>query len=120
MAMIVAGVENISRYGEVTLRADGCVEAFHEKQAVERSGWINAGVYCLPGDVFTDYTGPQSFSFEQSVMPKLTQKGLATVPASGPFIDMGIPEDYQLLASQPSHYFSSLPIWKAEAEESGV
>lgn len=120
IAMVVAKVDNISRYGEVTLREDGCIEAFHEKQQVVREGWINAGIYCLPGDIFDLYTGDASFSFEQAIMPVLLEKGLATVPATGPFIDMGIPDDYRLLASQPGFYFPTLPLWASAAAESGV
>ncbi|MCP4862877.1 MAG: nucleotidyltransferase family protein [Pseudomonadota bacterium] len=113
MAMVVAKVDNISRYGEVTLRDNGCVEAFHEKQPVARAGLINAGVYCLPGDIFEGFQCPQSFSFEQAIMPGLMAQGVATVEAAGPFIDMGIPEDYQRLASQPDYYFPSRPRWPA-------
>lgn len=117
MAMVVAKVENISRYGEVTLRENGCVEAFHEKQPVARAGLINAGVYCLPGDIFAGFRGPQSFSFEQAIMPGLLTQGVATVAATGPFIDMGIPEDYQRLAEQPDYYFPMRPAWPVAVED---
>lgn len=120
MAMVVASVDNISRYGEVSVRSDGCVEAFHEKQQSERGGLINAGVYCLPGDIFNDYSGPTTFSFEQAIMPQLLKKGLATVRAAGPFIDMGIPDDYQLLSEQPGHYFPTLPEWLSASMDDDV
>lgn len=120
MAMVVAKVDNISRYGEVSLREDGCVHAFHEKQPETRPGWINAGVYCLPGDIFADYHGPDSFSFEQAIMPGLLAQGVATVAAAGPFIDMGIPEDYQRLAARPAHYFPVLPACSPAVADSNV
>tara|TARA_Y100001001_G_scaffold161351_2_gene185629 strand:- start:4048 stop:4791 length:744 start_codon:yes stop_codon:yes gene_type:complete len=117
MAMVVARVDNISRYGEVTLRENGCVEAFHEKQPTDRAGLINAGVYCLPGDIFAHFNGPERFSFEQTIMPGLLTQGVATVAATGPFIDMGIPEDYQRLSSQPDYYFPMRPEWPAAVSE---
>tara|TARA_Y100000780_G_C13674397_1_gene413684 strand:+ start:482 stop:1225 length:744 start_codon:yes stop_codon:yes gene_type:complete len=120
MAMVIAKVDNISRYGEVSLRNDGCVEAFHEKQPVVRPGWINAGVYCLPGSIFAEYNGPEQFSFEQAIMPKLLKHGVATVAAAGPFIDMGIPEDYQRLSANPAHFFPRLPEWSVTTADNNV
>ncbi|MEC9261604.1 MAG: hypothetical protein VYD53_09720, partial [Pseudomonadota bacterium] len=72
-----------------------------------------AGVYCLPGDIFAHFNGPERFSFEQTIMPGLLTQGVATVAATGPFIDMGIPEDYQRLSSQPDYYFPMRPEWPA-------
>lgn len=114
-SMVIAKVSNISRYGEVTIKPDGQVEAFHEKQPVNREGLINAGMYCLPGNIFADYEGPASFSFEQNIMPGILARGLYTVPATGQFIDIGIPEDYQTLANHPEYYFEPLPLWLPEA-----
>lgn len=116
-AMIIARVENISRYGEVSVKADGRVETFHEKQPVERAGWINAGMYYLPGDIFQGYEGGNKFSFEEVIMPQLLAKGLYTVQATGPFIDIGVPADYATLAAKPEFYFPTLPEWPTQNTE---
>ena len=73
------------------------------KQAVE--GFINAGCYILPKNVFDDYRLPESFSFETDYLPRALKNGsIMACPCDGLFIDIGIPKDYskaqQLLANR--------------------
>lgn len=110
-AMVVAKVPNVSRYGEVTFLDDGKVLAFHEKKELVRSGWINAGIYYLPGKTIEKCQTKQAFSFEHVIIPQLLDIGLYTVKAEGAFIDIGIPEDYRAFVTDPTQYIPFLPKW---------
>lgn len=57
-------------------------------------GVINAGAYVIPKDVFSDGVMPGAFSFEQDFLARRASMSLRTFPASGQFIDIGVPEDY--------------------------
>ena len=105
-AMVVAHVDNISRYGEVSLNDDSTVAAFHEKRPCDDPGWINAGIYLLPGELVTAMPANTAFSLEERIIPQALHKGLVAIRACGPFIDIGIPEDYQALCRATDHYFS--------------
>lgn len=110
-AMVVAQVNDISRYGEVDFSASGRITSFHEKHPEQRSGWINAGIYSIPASVIAAMPAGQPFSFEKEILPSLVKSGLYAVKAIGPFIDIGIPEDYRQFTVNPSHYFPVLPQW---------
>lgn len=110
-AMVVARVNDISRYGEVLLSSSSRVKSFREKQLAHREGWINAGIYSISASVIATMPRNQTFSLEQEILPTLVQSGLYGVEATGPFIDIGIPEDYQQFVVNPSQYFPVLPQW---------
>lgn len=86
-------VQNTERYGR--MRMDGRrVMAFEEKQASEGPGWINAGLYHLHANYFTEWDGCP-FSLEGEIFPALASYGeLSAVPLKTDFIDIGIPDDY--------------------------
>jgi D-glycero-alpha-D-manno-heptose 1-phosphate guanylyltransferase len=104
-AMVVAHVENISRYGEVVLNEDDSVKAFNEKRSANVPGWINAGVYVIPATALENTPDAVAFSLEQRVIPELLCAGLFAVKADGDFIDIGIPEDYKTVCENPRRYF---------------
>ncbi len=82
------------RYGKVEVSDKGLITAFHEKAPCER-GWINGGIYDLKVDCLKDY--PTKFSLEMECFPKLLgQREIAAFPSDGFFIDIGIPEDYDM------------------------
>jgi len=94
-ALSVIRVDDTSRYGSVLFNNIGNVTAFNEKQDSIGTGWINAGLYHLMSDDFSDWEG-QPFSLEQDWFPTLVRTGrLKAVPLQTTFIDIGIPEDYQ-------------------------
>jgi D-glycero-alpha-D-manno-heptose 1-phosphate guanylyltransferase len=87
---------NFSRYGTVELNTDGTIKNFHEKKYC-RDGLINGGVYVLDVQKFLSYNLQPPFSFEKDFLEKNT--GVLTlygIESKGFFIDIGIPEDYQL------------------------
>ena len=88
-------VQDCSRYGSLVIK-DGCVCQFVEKQPQPVPGTINLGAYMIPSfDALTDC--PEGvFSFEQC-LETWAQNGVSIGAYSydGPFIDIGVPEDYQ-------------------------
>lgn len=93
LAIAVARVDDVGRYGAVTVR-DGHAVAFHEKGG-SGAGWINAGCYFLRADVLAAMPHG-AFSFEQAVLHTRAAAGdvAACVDTAG-FIDIGVPEDYR-------------------------
>ncbi len=94
------------RYGTVQIDRHGQITGFAEKQAVE-VGLINAGVYLVDREML--HLGPEkeSFSFEKEVLEvQCAIGGLAGMPVSGHFLDIGIPEDFHLAQS-------AIPNWSS-------
>jgi D-glycero-alpha-D-manno-heptose 1-phosphate guanylyltransferase len=93
-SLMLAKVNDASRYGTVELDGKSNVKAFLEKRPEGGPGYINAGVYLLRRDML-EKIPDGSCSIERDVFPNLianwTIKGWV---ADGPFIDIGIPEDY--------------------------
>lgn len=93
-AMATVRVGNSERYGSLNVDGDKVI-GFAEKQDSAGPGWINAGLYHLPADLFRDWDG-QPFSIERRMFPELAAGGrLQAVPLETDFIDIGIPEDYR-------------------------
>jgi len=89
----VVEIADRSRYGGVELR-DSTVVGFTEKGRGGK-GLINAGLYRVCRDAFTNFAPGSSFSMETQVMPALvTAETLRAEPLVGEFIDIGVPEDY--------------------------
>lgn len=82
------------RYGTVDVDAGGALSAFHEKRPCEE-GLINAGVYLLRRDALDGM--PEKFSLESDYFERVVGYGsLCAVECAGGFIDIGVPEDYEL------------------------
>lgn len=85
---------DFERYGTVDVDAGGALTAFHEKRPCEE-GLINAGVYLLRGDALDNM--PEKFSLESDYFECVVGDGaLRAVECAGGFIDIGVPEDYEL------------------------
>lgn len=85
---------NFSRYGNVSIDGNNIVTAFNEKQFC-RDGFINGGVYDLSRTALEDC--PTVFSIENNYFPALVkEKKICAFQDDGCFIDIGIPEDYEL------------------------
>jgi NDP-sugar pyrophosphorylase family protein len=95
-SLLLVEVSDASRFGTVTLQADGVhVAAFLEKQPAHVPGRINAGVYMLRRPMFDQIpAGP--CSIERDVFPRWLERfdvrGWVT---GGEFIDIGIPDEYR-------------------------
>lgn len=93
MRLATVQVANRSRFGGVAVDVERHVTAFLEKGLVGE-GKINAGMYRVNSCVFYDEKY-SSFSMETQVMPYLvSQNALQARELTGPFIDIGVPDDY--------------------------
>lgn len=87
-------VPDVARYGSVGV-ADGRIAAFREKGS-HGPGYINAGVYLMRRELLESLGLPEAFSFEADVLvARRDSVRPAAFPASGYFIDIGMPDDYQ-------------------------
>jgi D-glycero-alpha-D-manno-heptose 1-phosphate guanylyltransferase len=94
IAIALKPMQQVDRYGTVTVNEDRVITSFNEKTYCE-NGLINGGVYVVSAAVFADASLPEVFSFEQEVLHRMVQGGrLFGFPQPGYFIDIGIPEDY--------------------------
>lgn len=90
----VKRMRDFERYGTVDVDAGGSLTAFHEKCPCEE-GLINAGVYLLRRDALNSM--PEKFSLESDYFEYVVGNGeLRAVECPGGFIDIGVPEDYEL------------------------
>lgn len=98
LVLTVCEVPNVSRYGAVRA-SDGAVTALAEKGA-SGPGLINGGVYLVAGGLVDRLAaGPEVFSLERDLMhPWVAAHGAACVASTGPFIDIGVPADYDRAA----------------------
>lgn len=89
-------MQNFDRYGAVTIDEQNIITSFNEKKFYNQ-GLINGGIYILNKTNFLSYTFPEVFSFEKEFLEvEVKNKKIAGVIQQGYFIDIGIPEDYQL------------------------
>ncbi len=95
VSLMLASVDDTSRYGTVELDNDERITAFVEKRSESVAGYINAGVYLLRRAVLDQIpAGP--CSIERDVFPKLLAQGLLMGwVTNAEFIDIGIPSDYE-------------------------
>ncbi len=95
LTIVLREVEDVSRYGSVTISKDNLIALFAEKQVTFGRGYINGGVYLINRRLFEKYPQSKRFSFEKDIMTKYyTQECFYAMPSDGYFIDIGIPEDY--------------------------
>lgn len=86
-------VNDISRFGALVIN-NGVVNRFQEKTGILAAGNINGGIYKLSRDNFNS-CATEKFDLENTILKKLAEKGkLKSVPITGNFIDIGIPEDF--------------------------
>lgn len=93
--MVLARVDDVSRFGAVLTSNDSLVGSFNEKGEKSGPGWINAGIYLLPKRLIQEIAPGQQVSLEREVFPAHLTEGIYGYPCSGLFIDIGIPEEYQ-------------------------
>lgn len=94
IGMAVKFLDSFDRYGSLEISEEGYINAFFEKSHTV-SAFINAGVYLFNRTIFND--APNKFSLEKDIFENIADgKTLMTIPVEGTFIDIGIPEDYEL------------------------
>lgn len=100
----VREVKNISRYGEVILK-DDFVYKFNEKTGSNCSGYINAGCYIFPKDIFADHDKKKTFSLEKDFLHhEVKKKKFQSYISDDYFIDIGVPFEYNKAQSDLKKY----------------
>lgn len=97
LTIALTEVPDTGRYGTVALDETGAVRAFGEKSRHGR-GSINAGVYLVEREVLDQIPAGVS-SFERDVLTRWVGRGAFGFQTRGLFVDIGVPEDYQALAT---------------------
>lgn len=90
-------VDNAARYGTIQLGNLNIIDAFKEKDSIEREGLINGGVYILNRETYLSKTEADSvFSIEKDFYEKrIKELTIFGFEYNGYFIDIGIPEDFK-------------------------
>lgn len=93
LTIALRSIEDCSRYGKVLTQGNEII-AFKEKDE-KGPGFINAGVYLINPDLFSQFNLPLQFSFEKDFMlPFATKLKPQAFFVNDYFIDIGIPDDY--------------------------
>jgi D-glycero-alpha-D-manno-heptose 1-phosphate guanylyltransferase len=86
-------VDDASRFGTVLVER-GLVGGFAEKGR-SGPGLVNAGVYLVRTRTLAGRSPAKAFSFETDILQRgIGRLRMAAVRVDGPFIDIGIPDDY--------------------------
>lgn len=95
IVMVLQEVPEVSRYGSVTIAADGRVSEFVEKGSRTGAGLINAGIYLLRKEIVSALAVGSAISLERDVFPKFLGKKFYGLVLRGTFIDIGVPADLE-------------------------
>jgi NDP-sugar pyrophosphorylase family protein len=93
--MALVRVDDVARFGAVLTDDSFRVESFVEKGGAVGPAWINAGIYLLPVDLIRGIETGRPVSLERELIQRLVAEGLFGYHCPGPFIDIGIPEEYE-------------------------
>ena len=92
--LLLSYVDGASRFGQVQSDEHGCITEFKEKSGVNKSAYVNTGVYLLNRECFSSYNAADSWSLEKNFFPGLIGKGLVAVKTTEQFLDIGTPASY--------------------------
>lgn len=97
VSILAVKMTDASRYGLLQLGSDYRVTNFCEKQP-NSSGYINAGIYLFNPELLRKCK-ETVFSFEEWLKSNIHSLKIYAYPNSEKFIDIGVPEDYELAQS---------------------
>jgi D-glycero-alpha-D-manno-heptose 1-phosphate guanylyltransferase len=97
--LLLAHVDDASRFGRVECDAQGRITAYLEKQPLAAAGWINAGVYLFQRRLIESIPTGRPVSLERDILPQWIGQGLFGHCATGEFIDIGTPDSYGQIAA---------------------
>ncbi len=107
VGILVKQVDDTARFGAIKIDANALVINFGEK-SLQGPGFINAGIYDLPRDLFKRFDLKAPFSFETAVLEKLVGDMLFSSPAGKFFIDIGIKDDYLIAQTAIPNFIKAL------------
>lgn len=94
VGIAVKYVDNAGRYGAIAFNDQShLVLSFGEKSS-SAPGYINAGIYDVPVNLFNALVVSTPFSFETSVIQQMVGNSLYAQTAGDFFIDIGIKDDF--------------------------
>jgi len=96
LAVALRRLDDISRYGSVSINNNYKIISFAEKNQTTGEGLINGGIYLINKNWLKRLNLPQNFSFEKDVLEKMYKENdFFALPFNNYFIDIGVPEDYE-------------------------
>ena len=96
ITLALRNVDDVSRYGEVTVNERNKLTSFNEKSRTG-PGLINGGIYIVDAEIWDDsgVDVDDKFSFETDVLQNVDLGIFYGFPMDGYFIDIGIPSDLE-------------------------
>ncbi len=84
-------VSDIRPYGEIVPDSNGKIQAFREKQPIQRAGYVNGAIYLFDQSIADAFPKGQAvFSLERDVFPFVSN--LYALQTDADWIDIGVPE----------------------------
>ena len=96
-------VDNISRYGSLNV-SNNVVLNFQEKSNLNKSGYINAGIYLFKRDYLLKIPKNLKFSIEKDFFPNSLSEKIYCYTSKESFIDIGTPKSLK----QAEHFFDNI------------
>lgn len=93
-SLVLAWVEDKSRFGQVELSESDRIAEFAEKGSAAGGGWINAGVYLIERELIQLLPANMTLSLEREVLPMWIPQGIFGFKTQGRFLDIGTPGSY--------------------------
>lgn len=91
-----------SRYGSIVLGNSNRIVGFNEKGKDHSADYINAGIYVIAKELVDIIpTSKSAVSLEREIFPRLIGRSFYGFIFKGYFIDIGVPEDYNLVQKNP-------------------
>ena len=90
--------KNCFRYGSLSILKENYLQGFNEKSILRKTGWINAGVYYFPKNIYSEFNlQREEFSLENDFFPYLLSqnKVIKVFKTKCEFIDIGTPVSLQ-------------------------
>jgi D-glycero-alpha-D-manno-heptose 1-phosphate guanylyltransferase len=103
----LAEVEDRQRYGAVEIDAQGQIVGFLEKARSAR-GLINGGIYVLRSEILAFIPPGCAVSLEHEIFPQIIGRGFYGTPFQSYFADIGVPEAYLKLQTDPSRLLAAV------------
>ncbi|KAB2880973.1 NTP transferase domain-containing protein [bacterium] len=96
ISVALTHVENANRFGKVNILTNNKIVSFEEKAPNSSGGYINCGVYLFRKTVFDHIPENTVLSLEKDLLPNMTKFNAFGFICTGKFIDIGIPETYNI------------------------
>lgn len=96
--VVLAEVPDTGRFGRVQVDPHGRIFRFDEKDGSQGPGWINAGVYMVARPLLETIPATGLVSLERDMFPAWIPQRFYGYQSRGPFLDIGTPEAYELVA----------------------